>query len=510
VVSGWTEPIHGSRRGAAHRRRQQPCQDATAVGQVFSLDGLPVWVMAVADGHGGSRYRLSDRGSRLACERALAEVTAAVAQRRLGSPDDDALQAQWADWLARELPAAITSTWLEAITADWTGSAPPDGSDLAIDSDPAIRGESRGEPDLPRETGPSGEAAVMGESDGPRFAPWLYGTTLGLVLMTPHWWGQTGLGDWDLVRIDGNGQVSLVSEERQPIGAGEATCSLCQSEAAQLFAARSGLWPITAREAPFALLLGTDGLRKSCASDADFLVLASWLAGMPSGVDAPRGPQLAASLDRISREGSGDDISVTIGRLAAPADRPAPGLAPATIEPVLVAPAAVVPESALAKDSAGMAAGAGAAPSPPKPRAVAVLGLALLLAGVGVGATALLLPWPRMDGRTQGPSAELQALAQTARQLCSEPETISRQLNRRRALIDQIQHQPPKSGWLQREARPDPLAVWIALGLDQALTPERRRQRLALLGACPVLVTALTAAPGPAAAQQKAPLKGAR
>ena len=498
-MSGWAEPIHGSRRGAAHRRRQQPCQDATAVGQVFSLDGLPVWVMAVADGHGGARYRLSDRGSRLACERALAEVQAAVAHRRLGSPDDDALQAQWADWLARELPAAITSTWLEAITADWTGSAP----------------------------------ALRGESGGPGFEPWLYGTTLGLVLMTPHWWGQTGLGDWDLVRIDGDGQASLLNEERQPIGAGEATCSLCQSEAAHLFAARSGLWPITAREAPFALLLGTDGLRKSCASDADFLVLASWLAGMPSGLDAPRGQQLAASLDRISREGSGDDISVAIGRLQAPAERPAPGLAAATAEPVLAAPGVVppakavvsglavvsetavvsatpvAPETAFAKDSPLLAAGAGATASAPKPRAVAVLGLTLVLAGVGAGATALLLPWPRIDRGTQGPSAELQALTQTARQLCSEPETISRQLNRRRALIDQIQHQPPKSGWLQREASRDPLAVWIALGLDPALTPERRRQRLALLGACPALVTALTPAQGPAAAQQKAPLKGA-
>ena len=152
-----------------------------------------------------------------------------------------------------------------------------------------------------------------------------------------------------------------------------------------------------------------------------------------------------------------------------------------------------------------------------KPRAVAVLGLALLLAGVGVGATALLLPWPHSQPAKLATSTDQQALQQKARQLCSAPETISRQLKRRRTLIEQLRQQlhlqRPKPGWLQAEARRDPLAAWIAIGLDPALSAARRQQLLSLLGACPALIQALPAAQAPAQAppesNKKAPGTGA-
>ena len=545
-MNSWGEPIHCSRRGASHWRRQQPCQDASASGHGLSLDGLPVWVMAVADGHGGSRYRLSDRGSRLACERALALVLAAVSQRRLGSPDDNGSRMQWAAWLSRELPAAITSAWLEAIAADWHANEPK-AAEPAGPATPACEAAT-----------PAGSSPTAGSraAAGQPFQPLLYGSTLGLVLMTPHWWGQTGLGDWDLVRIDGDGQASLLSEERQEIAAGEATCSLCQREAASLFAGRSGLWPIGAQAAPFALLLSTDGLRKSCASDPDFLLLARWLAGMPDPTEAPRGAELAASLDRISREGSGDDVSVAIGRLEPARHRLAPERAAASADsdaPTLPTPsadsnrstdsavssetpAATKPASSAetaeskgwtdpsifgadAPGTAGPARQETAAsqpqprtpgPSPArKPRALAVIGLTLVLAGVGVGTTALLLPWPRPDAPKLATATAHQALQQKAQQLCSAPETISRQLNRRRALIDQWRQQwhqqRPKPGWLQAQARRDPLAAWIAISLDPALPAARRRQSLEWLGACPALIEALPAAtslPAAPSAQQ--------
>ena len=152
-----------------------------------------------------------------------------------------------------------------------------------------------------------------------------------------------------------------------------------------------------------------------------------------------------------------------------------------------------------------------------KPRAVAVLGLTLLLAGVGVGATALLLPWHRSQPVKLATSADQQVLQQTARQLCSAPDTISRQLKRRRTLIEQLrqqlQRQQPKPGWLQAEARRDALAAWIAIGLDPALSAARRQQLLSLLGACPALIQALPAAQAPAQApsesNKKAPGTGA-
>jgi hypothetical protein len=57
----WLAPLRRSRAGAAHRRRQTPCQDSALSGSARSQDGVTVQLMAVADGHGvsASRLRLS-------------------------------------------------------------------------------------------------------------------------------------------------------------------------------------------------------------------------------------------------------------------------------------------------------------------------------------------------------------------------------------------------------------------------------------------------------------------
>jgi hypothetical protein len=71
---------------------------------------------------------------------------------------------------------------------------------------------------------------------------------------------------------------------------------------------------ITEQQPSFSLLLSTDGVRKSCSTDADFFAIAQYLceAVKPHQGDATL--QLNADLDRISSQGSGDDVSVAIGR----------------------------------------------------------------------------------------------------------------------------------------------------------------------------------------------------
>lgn len=139
VVNRWVAPIGASRTGAAHRRAGRPCQDAVLCRELRGLEGQPVMVMAVADGHGGRRYRRSEVGSRLACETALAAVQGALAARPLDTGEEG-----WRRWLERELPEAIQRDWLEAVAAHWQ-------------SDPGEGG----------------------------FEALLYGSTLGLVVMTP-------------------------------------------------------------------------------------------------------------------------------------------------------------------------------------------------------------------------------------------------------------------------------------------------------------------------------------
>jgi hypothetical protein len=130
---------------------------------------------------------------------------------------------------------------------------------------------------------------------------------------------------------------------------------------------------------PFSLVLCTDGIRKSCASDADFLALAAWLAAGPDpgaahpgaaypgashpdtahpaigGSDTGEGGAgvdafLAEGLDRISAEGCGDDVSVAIGRwqagaAAAPPSDPSAATvsAPDPRPPLQEPPLAAVP-----------------------------------------------------------------------------------------------------------------------------------------------------------------------
>ena len=288
----WAAPRHSRVIGAAHRRQGRPCQDASLSMQGLDPEGERLHLMAVADGHGGSRYWLSDVGSRLACEQAATAIGEQLKIRSLAA-------AGWRDWLEHELPNIVQRQWLQAIEADWNQ----------------------------RE-----------EANTAPFSPLTYGTTLGLVLMNRYWWAVGGLGDWDLIVVPVNGPPELLNQETDLGGGGEATGSLCLDEAVNLWRQRCQFMTCDPGGTPFALLLSTDGLRKSCATDADYRVLGAYLCGLtPSQPGSAAGPvpestvdgsvdgldvsateiapaDLEEALARITSEGSGDDISVAIGR----------------------------------------------------------------------------------------------------------------------------------------------------------------------------------------------------
>ncbi len=452
-------PIGASRTGASHRRAGRPCQDAVLCRELRDPQGQPVMVMAVADGHGGSRYRRSEVGSRLACEVALDVVQGALASGLLGGGDGGAGEAAegergWSRWLERELPEAIQRRWLEAVEAHWH-------------SDPGEGG----------------------------FEPLLYGSTLGLVVMTARWWGHTGLGDWDLVRVEADGRARLLQEENEPGALGEATCSLCQPQAADLFARRAALHPITTGDDAFALVLCTDGIRKSCATDADFLTLAAWLARCASTAEPEEAASLPAALDRISREGSGDDVTVAIGwaAMAGPMSA-APPLAGAEAEVPEEEPHAQVTHP---HDPQGLRL-PHEVPRPPRRRpafgrAVAT-GLAIALAG----GAALLLAWPHRPVPVAR-SAGLQAAEAEAARLCGGPSAIPGEIRRRGGLLTQLHQGRGDPQRLRAHAAEDPLAALIALGFDAGKTPVPapvRIRRLQAVGACDRLIHGLEAAWG--------------
>lgn len=231
----------------------------------------PLQLMAVADGHGNRRHWLSHVGSTLACQQAERVVREALASTPLND------HAAWQQLLQEHLPAALVRGWLDATAADW---------------------------------------AARPEAQQQAYTPLAYGCTLGLVLMAPQWWAHTGLGDWDLVGVvagggsaegSGSATAQLLSEEQDLVGGGEATASLCLAEAAALFPARTGLYPLASSDPPLLLVLSTDGVRKSCATDDDFLRLCSQLGNLTDAA------ALHAGLEQITQQGSGDDVSVALG-----------------------------------------------------------------------------------------------------------------------------------------------------------------------------------------------------
>jgi len=441
-----------------------------------------VQVMVVADGHGGARYLHSDVGSWLACHVALG--TARQLLRAEASGDGaatlPATEQRWQRLLAQELPRALHRRWLRAVHQHWQSLEP-------------------------------GEA-------GDGFSPLLYGTTLGLVVMTPRWWGQTGLGDWDLVRVWADG-AQLLSEECDDAASGEATFSLCLPDAVAHFASRTAVETLEPMAAPLTLLLSTDGIRKSCSTDSDFLALARYLGQASAPLDADTTIDLAESLDRISRQGSGDDVSVAIA-LWWPGSPDRPCLESAAAQPAAGSAAQVHPSwprsldqrrrsavaardipAELPEDGAGAEASWASGDMPrlqdepapaqekraesrSRPRPL-VFWLAVL--GLGcVGAVAVGLVRARWAGQltaAKPPAAAVkeqaprplplvvpeplrQRMRQQVGQLCASPATIRPLLEPRRPTFQGLRLGGIQQGQLLAASDQDPLKALIALSFD--------------------------------------------
>ena len=464
----WSPQLHRSRRGASHKRRGLPCQDSSLTASLRSADGLAIGLMAVADGHGGSRYWLSDVGSRLACELAIRIASIELARQRLGSPGPAQLE-EMRRWLADEFPKQLLASWREAIQSDWEKrTLPPD-------------------------------------HQGEVFSAQTYGSTLALVVLTPQWWGHTGLGDWDLVLLSNDQPDQIISQETGDGFHGEATESLCLTRANDCFKARTAIYPLTGdRRQACGLVLSTDGVRKSCTADADHLALARYLLEEAQPPQAPASGEtsrLDPSLDRISSEGSGDDVSVAIacfGNL-----RPGVPAKPALEQPELPPPPPELRRpSAIARLPSGLASKTKRQPvsSPSRLLRQTMVPIVLLLAfGCGLAALAwlrLLPPWNRTPGavaalepQPQGLlAAERQAVLKQIKKLCSQPELIEPSLKARKSQFSQLQNNPAERTRVLKDK--DWLGVLIALNQPENLLTRNHRNKRDLQ-ACPQLQEAL-------------------
>lgn len=272
---GWRILACCSRVGAEHLRRGIPGQDSVLQWAGCSRDGEPVQVLALADGHGHRRHWLSGLGSAEACRVAVLTLSRWLAGLELRAAEPallDGLRRQ----LAMDQSRRIHSRWLAAVRHHWRQQQ-------------SIRGEEM----------------LAVQMSG--FSPEPYGCTLAVLLLTPRWWAVSGLGDWDLVGLDRHRKIALLSEEISSGSDLETTSSLCQLDAAAVMAARTQLNPMPLGEA-IALLLSSDGVRKSCGASSYYL---GWSAAVLREMGDEAGLQrLERQLDRLSAHGTGDDVSV--------------------------------------------------------------------------------------------------------------------------------------------------------------------------------------------------------
>lgn len=240
--------------GARHQRLGQLCQDASSSCSGVTADGTPYGLLIVADGHGHARHSRSDAGAILACE--LSQQLAIQALKQHGSHAEEL-----PEWFRLSFPQLLVDSWRRAINMD----SQQHHHEVIAD-------------------------------------PISYGTTLGLALLTPNWWLCVGIGDWDLVMISQNG-AALVSQERSELTPGESTFSLCLIDPLGPMTERFAMGQIGAEEVD--LVLCTDGIRKSCRSDADFLTLCIHLATETRSITS-----LKSTLKQITSLGSNDDVSI--------------------------------------------------------------------------------------------------------------------------------------------------------------------------------------------------------
>lgn len=257
-MSALWPPVHASLVGARHLARGETCQDSSQslIGNLS--DGTPYSLLMVADGHGDRRHHLSDIGSQLACAVSAELITAAAAD---GTAD-------WTSWFREVFAGALPERWRQRCRDDH-----------------------------------------QQRNDGTSFSTIPYGTTLGVLLLTPQWWACAGIGDWDLAWIDRDGARVTSSEPPIP-GGGEATFSLCMDDPGPQIRARCQWHAV---QEGLALVLTTDGVRKSCQREHDYLVLCHYLAkeGLPPE-QRDEGVDLVDALRQITSRGIGDDVSVAV------------------------------------------------------------------------------------------------------------------------------------------------------------------------------------------------------
>lgn len=265
-----------SHQGASHKRSGKACQDA-AYARYKKRDRYAVAI--VSDGHGGTNYFRSDRGSRFAVE-----ATQKAIKRFILNCDTGALQRESERYL-KQLEQNIVYEWRKRVKQDYD-THPFTDEEINLMSE---------------------DARKKYYADADTAFIKAYGATLIAVVVYPgKFWMGLHVGDGKCVAFDADGVPS------QPIPWDDrcflnVTTSLCDARPLESFR-----HCIHFDSFPSAIFIGSDGVDDSFANDTDMYgFYEEIIRTFREKPYEEAFQEVDAFLPVLSEKGSGDDISVS-------------------------------------------------------------------------------------------------------------------------------------------------------------------------------------------------------
>ncbi|MCL6557470.1 MAG: protein phosphatase 2C domain-containing protein [Firmicutes bacterium] len=278
-------------RGGQHIRNGLPNQDAVCWRQ--EKNGLPI-VLALADGHGSTKYFRSDIGAHLAVTITVETIWRLIHCDELLNPNDSFIegfikvvnpsQKPRYSMLKRlaevELPRDLAQTWRQAVRTHFEEN-----------------------PITPGELEKISKSEAKAIEINPEIA---YGCTVLAAAVGKGYVLFAQLGDGDILAVSGGEVIRPVPPDDR-LFANETT-SLCSAEAWRDFRI---FFQVLTDKYPDLIMVSTDGYANSFKDDESFLQVAKDLLmiGKKEGLESIE-QNLPVWLSEASDQGSGDDITL--------------------------------------------------------------------------------------------------------------------------------------------------------------------------------------------------------
>jgi serine/threonine protein phosphatase PrpC len=268
-------------QGASHIEKGTPCQDAVTA---YLNRNNSVGIACVADGHGGSKYFRSDKGSIMAvqvAERALFDFCGTIAREKKAfyNRKEHCEDTKSTDTLAKlkGLEGNIIYNWRNAVMQH-------------LEENPFTEDET--------EFCKKNDIAI----DDPANLLFVYGSTLLAGLVSESFWFVIQIGDGLCVVIENQDEITIPIEEDERLAFGRTT-SLCDNNAIENFREACGFTAIEG------LTVATDGMSDSFEPEK-YMQFNKDLYEKFTHFPVKAETELQEFLPELSERGSRDDVSM--------------------------------------------------------------------------------------------------------------------------------------------------------------------------------------------------------